>query len=299
MPLSSLLERFRRGTNGAASGARAPSPSDVEVLRTRARRRLIGMVVLVGAGVLGLPWLFETQPRPISPDVRIVQAAQSTPGDADGAPRAAVGRVAQAPRREAQVANITPPVADATDEPAANAQPLAEAGEPKAAAKPESKPELRSETKPAAPKPVQKPAASEPARQPEKVAAKPTEKTPEKVAPKVAEKASEKTAQKAQPKPADKPTEKTAEKKPDAKSDNKASDTRYVVQFGAFADVNAARETRQKAERMGLKTYAQQVDTPQGKRIRVRLGPFADKAEADKALATLRKGGLNGNVLTL
>lgn len=106
-------------------------------------------------------------------------------------------------------------------------------------------------------------------------------------------------AQKPQAKPAEKSADKAADKKPAAKPDNKASDTRYVVQFGAFADVNAARETRQKAERMGLKTYAQQVDTPQGKRIRVRLGPFADKAEADKALATLRKGGLNGNVLTL
>ena len=92
-----------------------------------------------------------------------------------------------------------------------------------------------------------------------------------------------------------KPVEKKTESKPEAKD----KDTRYVVQFGAFADVNAAREARQKAERMGLKTYAQQVDTPQGKRIRVRLGPFSDKAEADKALATLRKGGLNGNILTL
>jgi DedD protein len=123
------------------------------------------------------------------------------------------------------------------------------------------------------------------------VAAKPAEKAPEK--------SPEKVAQKPQAKPAEKSADKATDKKPDPKPDNKASDTRYVVQFGAFADVNAARETRQKAERMGLKTYAQQVDTPQGKRIRVRLGPFADKADADKALATLRKGGLNGNVLTL
>lgn len=275
MPLSSLLERFRRGANGTTPGARAPSSSDVEALRTRARRRLIGMVVLVGAGVLGLPWLFETQPRPLSSDVRIVQAGQHTPGDADAPSRAATGRVAQVPRRDAQVANIRPPV-DTTES-------SAEAQEPRAEAKPEAKPP--------APKPTPKPASSEPVRQPEKPAAKPTEKSPEK--------ASDKAAQKPPAKPADKPAEKTADKKPDAKPDNKAGDTRYVVQFGAFADVNAARETRQKAERMGLKTYAQQVDTPQGKRIRVRLGPFADKAEADKALATLRKGGLNGNVLTL
>lgn len=269
MPLSSLLERFRRGTNGAASAASAPSPSDVEALRTRARRRLIGMVILVGAGVLGFPWLFETQPRPMSSDVRIVQAGQPAMGEADGPSRAATGRVAQAPHREPLVANIRPP---------ADAPSQADAQDPRADAQPEVKPEAKP-----APKPTPKPATSEPVRQPEKVAAKPTDKSPEKTSDKVAQK----------------PSTKPADKKPDPKPDNKAGDTRYVVQFGAFADVNAAREARQKAERMGLKTYAQQVDTPQGKRIRVRLGPFADKAEADKALATLRKGGLNGNVLTL
>lgn len=282
MPLSSLLERFRRGANGTTSGARAPSPSDVEALRTRARRRLIGMVVLVGAGVLGFPWLFETQPRPMSPDVRIVQSGPHAQGEADASSRAASGRVSPAPRREAQVANITPP-ADATNAP------------PPAEARQESRAESQAEATPPAPKPAPKPSlkpsTGEPARQPEKVAAKPAEKAPEK--------SPEKVAQKPQAKPAEKSADKATDKKPDPKPDNKASDTRYVVQFGAFADVNAARETRQKAERMGLKTYAQQVDTPQGKRIRVRLGPFADKAEADKALATLRKGGLNGNVLTL
>ena len=286
MPLSSLLERFRRGANGTTPGARAPSPSDVEALRTRARRRLIGMVVLVGAGVLGFPWLFETQPRPMSPDVRIVQSGPHAQGEADASSRAASGRVAPAPRREAQVANITPPAV------ATNAPPTAEARQ-------ESRAEAQAEAAPPvpkpAPKPTPKPPSGEPARQPEKVAAKPAEKAPEKSP----EKATEKVAQKPQAKPAEKSADKATDKKPDPKPDNKASDTRYVVQFGAFADVNAARETRQKAERMGLKTYAQQVDTPQGKRIRVRLGPFADKAEADKALATLRKGGLNGNVLTL
>jgi len=112
-------------------------------------------------------------------------------------------------------------------------------------------------------------------------------------------------AEKSVAKPVRKPAEKSVEKppakaavKPDAKPDTKVT-TRYVVQFGAFADANAARETRQKAERLGLKTYAQQVDTPAGKRVRVRLGPFSDRAEAEKALATLRKGGLTGAILTL
>ena len=53
-----------------------------------------------------------------------------------------------------------------------------------------------------------------------------------------------------------------------------------------------------KVERLGLKTYTQEVKTPQGTRIRVRLGPYADRAEAEKMLARVRKAGLGGAVLT-
>jgi DedD protein len=278
MPLPSFLERFRRGASGTTPAARAPSPSDVEALRTRARRRLIGMVVLVGAGVLGLPWLFETQPRPMSPDVRIVQAGSHAGAEAETPSRATSGRVAQVPPRETRVVNITPP-ANTPDTPSANAEPPSQV---RAGAASDARAEGRSEPAKVPPKT----SAADPTRLPDKAPAKPADKAPAKAP----EKAAEKPA-----KPVVKPAEKPADKKPEPK----AADNRYVVQFGAFADVNAAREARQKAERMGLKTYAQQVDTPQGKRIRVRLGPFADKAEADKALATLRKGGLNGNVLTL
>ena len=276
MPLPSFLERFRRGASEPPAGARAPTPSDVEALRTRARRRLIGMVVLVGAGVLGFPWLFETQPRPMSPQVRIVQSGAAAQPEADASPRTSAGRVVQAERRQPQVASITPP-AETTE---AQQAPVTGAPVVPPASQEAPPAEVRAETRqaPAAPStPKVKP--SDPPRQADKVA------------PRGAEKAAEKAPEKA--------AEKKAEVKPAPKPDAKPSDTRYVVQFGAFADVNAARETRQKAERLGLKTYAQQVDTPQGKRIRVRLGPFADKAEADKALATLRKGGLNGNILTL
>jgi cell division septation protein DedD len=55
----------------------------------------------------------------------------------------------------------------------------------------------------------------------------------------------------------------------------RASGERYVVQVGAFADADKARETRLKVERAGLKTYTHVVETKDGKRIRVRVGPFA------------------------
>jgi DedD protein len=52
-------------------------------------------------------------------------------------------------------------------------------------------------------------------------------------------------------------------------------------------------------ENAGLKTYTQEVDTKDGKRIRVRVGPFATKEEADKAAEKIRKLNLPTSVLKL
>lgn len=291
MPLPSFLERFRLGSSSAKPDAMPMSSSDVEVMRVRARRRLIGMVVLVGAGVVGFPWLFETKPRPMSGEIQIVQAqqAQQAPQPAGSSP--AVG---------ATIAAVTAPAAPAVR----TAQPVSEREEfvTDAPSRPAAAPSV----------PVSKPAASKPAavaaskatpKPADKPAAKPADKPADKPTTKGADKPADK-AKDNKDKPAAKAADKASDKPADKKSDKDKSEkdkagTRYVVQFGAFADANSAHEARMKAERLGLKTYAQQVDTPQGKRIRVRLGPYADKAEADKAAASLRKAGLPGAVLTL
>ena len=74
---------------------------------------------------------------------------------------------------------------------------------------------------------------------------------------------------------------------------------RFIVQVGAFADVEKAREARQKVERAGLKTYTQVVQTADGKRIRVRVGPLPNRAEAEKAAARIRAADLPAAILTL
>lgn len=74
---------------------------------------------------------------------------------------------------------------------------------------------------------------------------------------------------------------------------------RFVVQVGAFADRSAAQRTRERVERLGLKTYTQVITTPEGERTRVRVGPFASRDEADKAAARLQSAGLSPAVLTL
>lgn len=74
---------------------------------------------------------------------------------------------------------------------------------------------------------------------------------------------------------------------------------RVVVQVGAFAEASGARTVRMKLERAGLKTYTHEANTSEGKRIRVRLGPFDSRAEAEKAAAKVKALGLPAAILTL
>ncbi len=95
-------------------------------------------------------------------------------------------------------------------------------------------------------------------------------------------------------------TEPAASTAPSAKVASAADGAaRFVVQVGAFADPASAREVRLKMEKLGMKTYTQVAETPAGKRTRVRLGPFATRAEADKAQAKSKEAGIAAVVLTL
>jgi DedD protein len=77
------------------------------------------------------------------------------------------------------------------------------------------------------------------------------------------------------------------------------AEARYVVQVGAFADPARAREARAKVERAGLKTYTHVAETKDGKRIRVRVGPFETRGEADKAASKIKGLDMPAAILTL
>lgn len=74
---------------------------------------------------------------------------------------------------------------------------------------------------------------------------------------------------------------------------------RFVVQVGAFVDVAAAQTVRSRADKLGLKTYTQVVETAAGSRVRVRIGPFPNREAAEQAAAKAKAGGLSAVVLTL
>ncbi|EER58948.1 sporulation domain protein, partial [Acidovorax delafieldii 2AN] len=54
-----------------AKRSRSAQAESIEVMRRRARHRLIGAAVLVLLGVVGFPLLFDTQPRPVPVDIPI------------------------------------------------------------------------------------------------------------------------------------------------------------------------------------------------------------------------------------
>ena len=257
---------FRRGgANTAPNAGPAAQPESVEVMRKRAKHRLIGSAVLVLIGVVGFPLLFDTQPRPIPVDIPIEIPGKATvkPLAVPAAPTATAPAPAAAPATPAPADKVAAAASLAPKEEILPSKPAAAASAP-AVAKPETKPEPKP-----APKPEPKPAA------------------------------------KPEPKPAANADAARASAllngstPPAAKPAAAEADGRFVVQVGAFSDVTKAREARLKVEKAGLKTYTQVAETKDGKRIRVRVGPFASKAEAEKAASKIKTLELPAAILTL
>lgn len=248
--------KFRKRSDEPSS---APAQAEsIDVMRKRAKYRLIGAAVLVLVGVIGFPMLFDKQPRPIALDTPI-----NIP-DKNKVPPLSVPAPAGV-----QSGSVT----DSSPTPVAS---------PETAAT-----EIIEEK--AVQAPVQKALVAT-----EKVVtevAKAVEKTPEKVVDKAVVRLPTQSDDAAKAQALLDGV--TPVKKPDA------DEGRFVVQVGAFADAARAREVRQKVERTGLKTYTHVAQTKDGERIRVRVGPFGTRAEADKAADKIKKIDLPAAILTL
>jgi DedD protein len=256
-----VLSFLKRKDSPAPAGA-VDEAASVQAARTRARRRLIGAAVLVGVGIIGFPLLFETQPRPIAVDIPI-----------------------EIPARDSVPALKLPPAKDsAVTPPRAAGAVVAEAvAEPPAESPP---PAAQATVSAAVP-------ASQPARA-ERVASAPTTASAPRAAASAANSKAE--AQRAQALLEGRPV---AAVVPPAAAASEPRTGRFVVQAGAYTDADTLREARQKVEKLGLKTYTQVVETDSGARTRVRVGPFDNREEAEKAAARIKSAGLAANILSL
>jgi len=233
-----------------ANASNSPAES-VDVMRRRARHRLIGASVLVVVGVVVFPVLFDTQPRPVAVDIAVdIPDRASAKPMVDTAKQKPLSAAAGLDAKEEVVpeikpkADVKPDVAVATAAAAAATATVA-AVTPKAPTAPSA------------------PSAPEPAKVDAKTDAKADIKT---------------------------------ESKP---SDSKDTGARFVVQAGTFSDDAKLREVRSKLEKAGITTYTQVIEGKEGRRVRVRVGPFTKRDEADKMANKIKQLQLQPQVLTL
>ena len=247
--------KFRKAS--AEQSVPPPTPESVEAMRKRARYRLTGAVVLVAAGVVGFPLLFDNQPRPIAVDIPIDIPDKAKVKPLSPVSEPAPTEIKPVEASAADTSKSSTPVPDASagmplpSNTGQEAKPIAKEADkeetiivPSKAAVAESKP---------TPKP--EPAASDAAKPPSKVTEKP--------------------------------------------KDQAVANGRYVVQFGAFTEAARAHEARVKVEKIGLKTYTQVAETPEGKKYRVRVGPFEKRADAEKAAEKIKKLEMPAAILGL
>lgn len=242
-------------------------------LKKRARRRLVGAVFFVSLVAVFLPTLMDSEPRPPVQDIDIRIPGQDEksfapalipPAEPLPASKAAE-KMAAAPEPEPA---LLPPVnRDKKAEPK-----LA----PRVETKPEAKPEPRAEVKadkkplPAPPKEIK-----ESTKEASKAAAL------DKPAASAADEAS-RAAAILSGKPADTPAA--------------AAGGAHVILIGAFSNEANVNTLRKKLAEQGIKVYTEALDSPQGKKTRVRAGPFPSRDAAEKALQKMQKIGVSGVV---
>lgn len=287
------------GGGGRRAGRDAPDPALPE--KKRARRRLIGAIALALGVAVGLPMLLDSEPKAPVNDIAIeipskdkvaaapvpvpapVQAVPAQGAASNGLDQSEEIVDTPLPARSKPVPMPTPvpatvvaaaePVKPAYVEPKpVKVEPKHEAKpepkvEPKREAKPEPKPEPKHEAKPE-PKPEPKPAK--------------VEKSNDDAARAMAI---------LEGKPAARAEAKPAEKSVDADSG------RFVVQVAALATQDKVDELQAKLRDAGINSYTQKVSSAGGQRIRVRVGPFGSRDEAEKTRAKLQKLGLGGSLV--
>lgn len=272
----------------AASNRKAKVVDPVLPEKKRARRRLIGAVALVLAAVIGLPMLLDSEPKLIADDINIQIPSRDKPMLADAPSTAAPVAMTPALTEKNKPVDLGPaeemigPVIKAS--PGAVEKPIQSdvKSEAKPEAKAEPKPDVKTETKP-----DQKSSGGR---------TEPAPKVQSKI--ETVDEASRAMAILEGKSPAKIPAVKIDK---NDKSDNvdKAdkAGSGFVVQVAALASQEKVNDLQKTLKAANIKSYTQKVATTSGEKIRVRVGPFESKDEADKMRARLLKMGLSGTMV--
>jgi DedD protein len=306
-------------TKRSNSNTRKSSSDDAALPeKKRARRRLIGAVALVLAAIIGLPMVFDSEPKPGTVKIAIeIPAKDGEQGTTQLAPETnnAVLRE-QTPRSDSKLAvntginqgidkseeiisAPTPQVAPASvdktvkDDRAitkvdANTKAPTLASEKITDKNSDKKTELAAGNKTA---------TSNQVLTANKMAPEPLKKTEAKVEPKAeAKKETIDDAARALALLEGRSLPET-EKLVAKPSKTEISTGSFVVQVAALNSPAKVRELQAKLKAANIQSYTQKIITKTGEVSRIRVGPFTSKADAEKMRAKLVKIGLSGSLI--
>ena len=288
-------------------------------------RKRLQMVVLAN-GVLGVAALIaylvwspsDTKPLALEPAVTVAQATAAATAASATAPAAS----AQArPQAAGQFASTAAPMPEAAPEPAPVAEsrpdpaPASTPAPAAAAAKASAAPKASASTAPPAtvtPPPAEPAPSARPASAPASKAAAPAPAPAKTATPAASARASATPSPAASAASTPAPRREAAASRASAATKPKAPASAtaaadkplptvgaaagYYINVGLFAEEANARKTQARLLNEGLPAFRQELDGAKGRRIRVRVGPYDSRAQADAAAESIRAMALDAVV---
>ncbi len=71
----------------------------------------------------------------------------------------------------------------------------------------------------------------------------------------------------------------------------------FVIQLGAFAEVNRAKDRHAQLVKAGIRSYTEVIKTPTGDKTRVRAGPFPTRQAAEQANERVKALGMADGIV--
>lgn len=300
-----LFSTRAKAASKSSSQAQSSTVLSNEEFKRRAKNRLIGSFVLVVFAVLGFTWLLDSQPRPAINDVPvIIPSLENSPNwssitasDTLASNSATVHTAPASAHLSSTASNVeaSPSVSNTSSSPSpslnslANLPVVAVSNGVSSASKPSI---AASSVKPA------KTASESKFAQAASMALTAQEKDKQKDKLQDKQKQQEQQEQDNARKKEDLFV--SAAKLPNTSKPNPdtaaASSGQFIIQVGAYADVNKAKEIKSKLEAAGLTAFTQNVKSNGVDLIRVRVGPFASKNAAEQNTAKVKALGLSAIV---
>ena len=75
-------------------------------------------------------------------------------------------------------------------------------------------------------------------------------------------------------------------------------DGNFSIQVGVYSEVANVKQLQAKLKETGFNSHTQKITTPKGEKIRLRAGSFVTRQEANAAITKLQKIGLSGMVVS-